>query len=127
MQIADKLKGASGYRREEHFSRINVTNGRGVTVIGDGNVVNSEFTELSRALQEMERAVTESPAVFNEANLNAIADIGALQSQLAKPKPDRNIIATLWTGVEKTVTVAGFVELVLKARQLIETFIAGAG
>jgi hypothetical protein len=46
----------------EHLSRINVTKVAGVTVIGDGNVVNTALTDLSRALDRLEDAVAESDA-----------------------------------------------------------------
>lgn len=44
----DKLEGASSYRLQEHLSRVNITNIRGVTIIGDGNVVNTNLADLSR-------------------------------------------------------------------------------
>jgi hypothetical protein len=45
------------YRCNEHLSRINVTTVAGVTVIGDGNVVNAKLTDLSVALSSLEDAV----------------------------------------------------------------------
>jgi len=115
----DKLEGASAYRREEHFSRINITNIRGVTIIGDGNVVNTEFTDLSRALGELEGAVAESTKLSNDEKLSLVADIGSLQSQLSKPAPNHQIIGILWNGIEKAVTAAGFVALAQKISSLI--------
>lgn len=120
----DKLEGASAYRREEHFSRINVTNVRGVTIIGDGNVVNTQFTDLYRALAELETAVSESTTLPEEEKLNVVADIGSLQSQLSKPSPSRQIIRIFWDGIEKATTIGGFVALVEKIRSLISPFLS---
>jgi len=119
----DKLEGASAYRREEHFSRINVANVGGVTIIGDGNVVNTEFTDLSRALAELEKALVESSGLSDEQKLNIAADIGSLQSQLSKPTPNRQVIRTVWSGIEKAVTAAGFVEIVQKVSNLLSSLL----
>lgn len=119
----DKLEGASSYRREEHFSRINITNIKGVTIIGDGNVVNTDFTDLSRALADLERAVSESSELSDEQKLNAVADIGSLQSQLSKPAPNRQIVGTLWNGIQKAVTGTGFIELLQKIGTLVASFL----
>lgn len=117
----DKLEGASAYRRKEHFARINITNIKGVTIIGDGNVVNTDFTDLSRALADLERAVSESSELSDEQKLDAIADIGSLQSQLSKPAPNRQIIDVLWDGIQKAVTAAGFIELMRGIGTLISS------
>lgn len=110
----DRLEGASMYRREESFSRINVTNIHGVTVIGTGNVVNAELTDLSRTLSELEKAVTESGSLSDEEKLNVVADLGTIQSQLSKPKPHGNIIRNIWSGIKKVLTAAEFAEFVTK-------------
>ena len=115
----DRLEGASVYRREESFSRINVTNIHGVTVIGTGNVVNAEFTDLSRTLSELEEAVAESRSISDEEKLNLVADLTTIQSQLSKTKPDRSIVRAIWSGSEKILTAAGFAELVARVSVLI--------
>ena len=46
----DRLEAASTYRRAEAHPGINITNVRGVTIVGDGNVVNTTFAELVRVL-----------------------------------------------------------------------------
>lgn len=119
----DKLEGASSYRLREHISKVNITNVHGVTIIGDGNVVNTNFTDLSRLLSELETTVLESPDISEEEKLNIAADIGSLQNQLSKPRPDRGIISTLWNGIEKAVTGAAFIELVQKAAGLVSSIV----
>src|SRR5712692_1831004 len=44
----DRLEAASLYQHPPIASHINISNIRGVTVIGEGNVVNTTFTDLSR-------------------------------------------------------------------------------
>jgi len=115
----DKLEGASAYRREERFSGINITNIRGVTILGSENVVNMEFSDLYRALDDLEKAVTESDALADEDKLSTTADIETLLSQLSKPKPNRDIIRTAWSAIETVVTAAGLVELLAMVARLI--------
>lgn len=115
----DRLEGASTYRRHEHFSNVNITNVRGVTVVGSGNVVNTELTDLSNALSELEAKISEAENVSEEEKLNAIADIGTIQTQLSKPHPNKRIIRDVWACIEKSVTFASFSELALKIGKLI--------
>jgi hypothetical protein len=115
----DKLEAASTYRRPETSSQVNITNIRGVTVVGDGNVVNTSFADVSEVLADMRSAVLALDKLDDEAKLDVVADIDALQSQLQKPNPNRGVVKTLWGGVEKTVTAAGLVELAEKAGRLL--------
>lgn len=114
----DRLEAASTYRRSEMESRINITNIRGVTVVGDGNVVNTTFTDLSRVLTDMKQAVLNEPKLQDNQKLNVVADIDALQAQLQKPEPQRSVIQALWSGVEKVAAVGGAIELVHRASEL---------
>jgi hypothetical protein len=95
-----------------------------VTVVGDGNIVNTTFTDLSRVLHEMRNAVLESPRVEDERKLEIAADIDSLQAQIQKPTPIRSLVKTLWSGIEKAVTAAGFADLVNKALPLIGPLIS---
>jgi len=115
----DRLEGASTYKIDSSFSKINITNINGVTVIGSGNVVNSKFTDLSRFLSELERNINETKELNEEEKLNILADIGSIQNQLSKPKPNFDVIKTIWKGVEKAVTVGGFAQLVAQIGHLL--------
>lgn len=115
----DRLEGASTYQMHEHFSHINITNIKGVTVLGSGNIVNTELTDLSILLSEIEESLSQSDKLSEESKLNAIADIGTIQSQLSKPQPKKNIIKEAWAGIKTAVTMAGFVDLMRKAESLI--------
>lgn len=118
----DRLEAASMYQRSPAGSHINITNIQGVTVIGDGNVVNTTFAELSRTLQDIKTAVLASPSIEDGQKLEIIADIESLQSQLQKPSPSESVVRTLWEGIEKAVTAAGFADLVTKAASVVSRF-----
>ena len=67
----DKLEAASVYQRASNESRINITNISGVTVVGDGNVVNTNFTDLSRTLDDLKQTVFASRSILGSGKLNA--------------------------------------------------------
>jgi len=115
----DRLEGASAFHKVESYSKINVTNINGVTVIGEGNVVNTQYTDLSRMLTDLEKAVAESAKLENEQKLDVLADVSTIQSQLSKPKPNTGLIKSIWQDIEATVTAAGFGELVYKIAEFI--------
>ena len=60
----------------------------------------------------------------DEDKLNVTADIESLKNQLSKSKPNRDIIAHLWSGIEKVVTGAGMVEVAHKIAHLITPFLS---
>jgi hypothetical protein len=116
----DRLESASTYQRTEAHPHINVTNIRGVTIVGDGNVVNTTFTDLARTLSELQKAITAESALGDNEKLNLVADIDSLQSQLQKPEPEKSIIRSLWSGIERAAAVGGLIELAHRARELIQ-------
>jgi hypothetical protein len=120
----DKLEAASTFQRSGAPAGVNITNVQGVTVVGDGNVVNTSYTDLSRVLAEMKTAILAAD-VADQEKLNVAADIDALQSQLQKPDPESSVVRTLWSGVQTSVTAAGFADLVEKAAHLLKPLLGG--
>ena len=115
----DLLQKASAFKRQVGHTGINITNVNGVTVIGDGNVVSANFTDLSRALSGIRDEIRSSDSMSDVQKLEVVADIDTLQAQLQKPKPSRAVVQALWSGIERVVTGAGFVELVSNVAPLI--------
>jgi hypothetical protein len=119
----DKIEGESAFQRRDRYAGINITNIQGVTVIGDENVVNAEYSDLYQALNELEGSVSSSEKLSDEEKLNVTADIESLKNQLSKPKPDKTIISKLWSGIDKAVKVAGLVQAVAQVATLVQPFI----
>jgi hypothetical protein len=115
----DKLQRASLYQKTPLTTGINITNVHGVTVVGDGNVVNTNFTDLSRVLNELKSEVQANTTINDEKKLAVVADIDTIQSQLQSPKPNKSVIGMLWGGIEKIVTAAGLVDVATKAGAFI--------
>jgi len=119
----DRLEQASTYQRPADGRHVNITNIKGVTVVGDGNVVNTTFTDLSHVLDEIRTAIMTMPALDDARKLEIAADIDSLQGQLQKPSPSRDVVRSLWSGIEKAVTAAGFAELLRRAAGMIAPLI----
>ncbi len=119
----DKIEGESAFQRQDRYAGINITNIQGVTIIGDENIVNAEYSDLYQALNEFEKSVSSSDKISDEDKLNITADVESLKNQLSKPKPARTIIANIWSGIEKIVTVTGLAQAAAKVATLIQPFI----
>jgi len=120
----DRLEAASTYQRPAITPHINVTNIQGVTVVGNDNVVNTNLTEVPRLLNEMRNVVLESSSMSDTTKLEVVADIDTLQSQLQKPSPNKSIVKTAWSAIEKSVTAAEFVDLLGKVGALLSLLIS---
>jgi hypothetical protein len=120
----DRLESASTYQRPTTAKSINITNIRGVTVIGEGNIVNTTFTDLSRTLEELRTNLVTAPNVPEDKKLEVVADIDSFQAQLQKPSPSKTVVKALWASVEKAATVGGFVDLVSKATTLLAPLVS---
>lgn len=116
----DALEGGSIYNRENILSKIDVTNISGVVVIGNRNIVSAEYTDFSRALSELEEIVTESQRPSHEDKLSVIADLGTIQSQISKPKPNNGVIKTVWGGIKKILRGAEFISYLAKISELVD-------
>jgi hypothetical protein len=115
----DRLESASTYKRQEIGSHVNITNVHGVTVVGEGNVVNVTFTELTRVLNNLREEILASAILDDTQKLDCVSDIDSMQSQLQKPEPNRSIVGTLWKGIESVAKVATLTEIAEKAYRLI--------
>ena len=116
----DKLQKASLFQVTPTHTGINITNVHGVTVVGDGNVVNTKFTDLSRVLNELRSEVQANTTINDEQKLAVVADIDTLQAQLQKPQPNATVIGMLWNGIEKAGKIAGVLTLIEKVRDYIQ-------
>lgn len=120
----DRIEAASIFERTPMRPHINISSVSGVTVVGDGNVVNTSFTDLSRALSDMRTAALAEPELGNQQRLEVVADLESLQAQLQKPRPDTSVIRTLWSGLEKAAAVGGVVDLVRRVGELIRPLVS---
>jgi len=114
----DKIEGPGEFTMPKfHGIKIEAT-GQNIITLGDGNQINAQFSDLGTALAELREAITESDATEID-KLALVADIDTIQSQLAKPTPNMNIIAAAWETVKTAATIDGCVGLVNKVAGLV--------
>src|SRR6266481_5329168 len=86
----DKIEGPGEFTMSKfHGIKIEAT-GQNIITLGDGNQINAKFGDLGKSLAELRDAITRSDAPDAQ-KMNLVADIETIQSQLAKPEPNRDI------------------------------------
>lgn len=119
----DKIEGPGEFTMQK-FHGINITaTGQNIITLGDGNQVNVQFSDLGKALVELRDAITKSHAAEQD-KLAYVADIDTIQSQLAKPAPNKRIIGAAWESVKATAAINGCAEFVTKVGGLIGELLA---
>jgi hypothetical protein len=117
------LESGTTFRRAEASRHVNITNIQGVTVVGEGNVVNTQFGDLARLLDELDNAIASSTRLSDEQKLDAAGDLSTIRTQISKKNPDRSIIKAAWASLEKVATVATVGDAVVKVGQLLGTLL----
>jgi hypothetical protein len=119
----DKIEGPGEFTMPKfHGIKIEAT-GQNVITLGDGNQVNAQFGDLGKALAELRAGVTQSAA--SEADKMAVvADIETIQSQLAKPQPNRGIVSAAWSAIKGVATMAEVAHLVTQVATVIQPLLS---
>ena len=116
----DKIEGGSQFEPRDRYSGINITaTGSNVITLGDGNVVDAQFKELHAELDELKSSIAESSELTEAQKLDLAVDVESIKDQLAKATPHRNIIATLWSGLERLATVSDVADAFRRVAPLV--------
>jgi hypothetical protein len=119
----DKIEGPGEFTMPK-FQGINIqATGQNIITLGDGNQINAQFSELGQALVELREAIIKSNKPEVE-KMNIVADIDTIQSQLAKPIPNKSIINMAWEAVKASSAISGCVSLVEKVGSLIARYLS---
>jgi hypothetical protein len=113
------LEAASMFKKPQAASQVNITNVQGVTVVGDGNVVNAKFTELSSALDELDHAISHSQQLTDEQKLDAAGDLSAIRAQVAKKNPSASVIRGAWEGLKALPILGNAADAITKVGKLL--------
>jgi hypothetical protein len=113
------LEASSMFKKPQAASQVNITNVQGVTVVGDGNVVNAKFTELSSVLDELDQAIADSRQLTDEQKLGAAGDISAIRAQVAKKNPNPSVIRAAWEGLKALPVLGNAADAVAKVGKLL--------
>lgn len=118
----DKIEGPGEFTLPK-FEGINIhATGRNIITLGDGNQVNAQYNDLGQALVELRKAITQSE-VPEDQKMSLVADIDTIESQLAKPQPNRNIISAAWGTIKAAAAINGCATLVSKVSTLLTGFL----
>lgn len=118
----DKIEGPGEFTIPKfHGIKIEAT-GQNIITLGDGNQINAKFSELGQSLAELREAIAKSNAPEAE-KMGLVADIDTIESQLAKPEPNRGIIRSAWETVKAAAAINGCTALVGKVAGLIGGFL----
>jgi hypothetical protein len=118
------LQAGTMFKRPDSFGNINITNVQGVTVVGEGNVVNANLTDLSRAVDELDRAIGAAKELTDAQKLDAVGDLSTIRTQIAKQNPNKQIIRTAWESLQGLATIATLAEAAHKVGELVAGLVA---
>jgi hypothetical protein len=118
----DKIEGPGEFTMPKfHGIKIEAT-GQNIITLGDGNQIDAKFGELGQSLADLRDAITSSH-VSESTKLEMVADIDTIQSQLAKPEPNRTIIKSAWEVVKGAAAINGCTVLATKVAGLLAHFL----
>jgi len=120
----DHLVAASMFKKPQAASQVNITNVQGVTVVGDGNVVNAKFTELASALDELDQAIGDSRQLTDEQKLDAAGDLSAIRAQVAKKTPNPSVIRGAWEGLKALPVLGNAADAIARVGKLLSDLLS---
>ena len=111
----DKIEGGSQFEPKERYSGINITaSGNNIINLGDGNVVNAQYANLHRALEELKDAISNSNELTNIENIDLLVDAESIKEQSAKSQLNKIIISQLWNSLEKSQSFHAYLKSIIK-------------
>lgn len=119
-QGIDFFEGDNRFAKKDGIIGINIENISGVKIVGNNNIVNSEFVSLFHSLDELKNKISLTNELSEEDKLLHQADVNTIQSQLSKPDPDKNIVSKAWERIKVIGTIASLSSSIIT----IGTFIA---
>jgi hypothetical protein len=119
----DKIEGPGEFTMPK-FQGIKIeATGQNIITVGDGNRVDARYSAVAGALADLKEAMINSDRMTESDKLAAVADIDTIQAQLAKPEPNKSVVRTIWSAVDKVATLAGLAANAAQVAGLISPLI----
>jgi hypothetical protein len=119
-QGIERVEGPSQFEPPDRYAGINIhATGSNVITLGRGNYVNATFEQLFRTLSEFKEAVAQSAELPDESKLEIAVDVETIKDQLVKTQPDKEVVARLWSRIERVSAVAGLAGFVAQIAPMI--------
>jgi len=118
------FEGPSKFISQDRFSGINITNIQGVTVVGNNNVVRTEYLNLFNALEEIGDCIRSSDKLSDNEKMDLQNDLETIKNQLGKSVPNKTIIKTAWESIKNKLSkIPELADKITKVLLLIKTFL----
>ena len=120
----DRVRGRSELPAAPRYAGVNIKNIGGVTVVGNDNIVRTEFAPIAERLHEMREAVNKSE-MADEQKLVVNTEVDRIELELRRDDPDRGVISRSWEAIKATATVASVVDFTQRASLALWPFLSG--
>jgi hypothetical protein len=97
---------------------------KNIITLGDGNQVNARFQALGESLAELRNSIKESTKLTETQKMELVVDVDTLQTQLGRPTPNRQLIASLWEGINRAASIAGLADAAAKVGGFLASLIS---
>lgn len=115
----DRMGGPSVFTRDRFEGiRIEAT-GQNIITLGDGNQVNARFQALGESLSDLRERIKKSDKIDETQKIELVVDVDTLQTQLARPTPNRPLVSQLWDGINRAASIAGLADAAAKVGALL--------
>jgi len=120
----DRMGGPSVFTRDR-FEGIKIeATGQNIITLGDGNQIDARFQALGESLAELRKAIKESKNLEETQKMDLVVDVDTIQTQLARPSPNRGLISGLWEGINRAASIAGLADAAAKVGALLASLIS---
>lgn len=107
----DFVEGRSRFSDKDRYPGINITaTGGSAIVLGDGNVVNSQYRPLYEELERLRFAIADSTELNDSSKLEASVSVETIKDQLALPTPSKTIVQKAWDVASRICTTGTLLE-----------------
>lgn len=120
----DRVRGRSELPAAPRYAGVNIKNIGGVTVVGNDNIVRTEFAPVAEQLHALREAVNKSE-MADEQKLVVNTEVDRIELELRRDDPDRGVISRSWEAIKTTATVASVVDFTQRAGLALWPFLSG--
>ncbi len=115
----DRIEGPGEFTMDKFHGIKIETTGQSIITVGDGNQVNAKFQTLAESFVDLKEDIKQLD-ITEKDKIDLVGDIDSIQSQLAKSKPNRSVIESLWSGIKQVGEFAGISEKILRVTTMLE-------
>jgi hypothetical protein len=114
------VEGKSEFSEKERYPGINaIATGGSVILLGDGNVVNTNFRPVYDELGRFRLALVDSTELNDTEKLEASVALETIKDQLAVSQPDKTIVNAAWDKATKICTAGTLLDFATRLGPMI--------